>query len=138
MDWFFLLSVILSILSIVGAVMNVYKIRIGFLLWIASNIGWTFWDIHIGAYGQIPIWITFTIISAFGYIYWGKDKKCSSEKITETLTVYSSPKQSILCENCCYQDDFENCMSSLLDGNVWIFYQEEYSIGGCNKGKVKT
>jgi len=66
-EWF------ISLLSIVGAILNMKKIKEGFLLWIIANLCWIGVDIYYEMWGQIPIWIAFTVISLLGYRAWSDD-----------------------------------------------------------------
>jgi nicotinamide riboside transporter PnuC len=68
------LAIILAILSITGAILNVLKVKWGFILWIVSNIGWVVVDWYTKFYEQIPVWIVYTIISGWGFWSWSKVK----------------------------------------------------------------
>jgi nicotinamide riboside transporter PnuC len=65
---------ILTILMIIGAILNTRKIRNGFIFWIVSNFGWVLYNIYTKTYEQIPAWVTLTILSSYGYWHWGKVK----------------------------------------------------------------
>lgn len=65
-EWLF------AALSIGGAILNVLKNRWGFVLWIAANIGWVVVDIQMELWAQIPIWVVFSVISAWGFFKWGE------------------------------------------------------------------
>lgn len=63
-------GIILSTLSIVGAILNAMLMWQGFVLWIIANIGWIWYNVQTKMYEQIPIWVVFTITSTSGLIYW--------------------------------------------------------------------
>ena len=67
-----MLGWILSGLSITGAILNARMIRAGFVFWIIANIGWIVFGIKEEIYSQIPIWIVFTVISIYGFVFWEK------------------------------------------------------------------
>lgn len=71
---------ILSALSIIGALLNVKMIKWGFVFWIVANIGWVGFNLLTNTYEQIPIWIIFTIISAWGFWKWHTKEQDEDEE----------------------------------------------------------
>jgi len=69
----------LTAISIFGGILNARRNRLGFIFFIASNVGWILWGIIISTYSQIPMWIVFTVISAYGLIHW-KNKESPRER----------------------------------------------------------
>ena len=65
---------ILSGLTILGAIMNTFKNRWGFIVWIIANLGWIVFNIITETYSQIPVWLAMTVISMYGFISWSKAK----------------------------------------------------------------
>lgn len=59
-------------LSILGAILNAYKNKWGFIIWIVANSGWIVVDYYIGLWEQIPIWVVYNIICVVGFIKWHK------------------------------------------------------------------
>ena len=72
---------ILAVLSIIGSILNVFKIRWGFVFWIVANFGWILVNYNIGLYEQIPIWIVFNVVSLYGFYTWSKDLSKLNEVI---------------------------------------------------------
>ena len=69
----------LTAISIFGGLLNARRNRLGFIFFIASNAGWILWGIIISTYSQIPMWIVFTVISAYGLLHW-KNQESSRER----------------------------------------------------------
>lgn len=63
------------VLSLWGAVLNIYKDRAGFLLWIIANLGWIAWAVAHGAWSQVPMWLAFTGTAWWGWRKWSSDER---------------------------------------------------------------
>jgi len=63
---------VLTLMSILGAYLNVKKKRISFLLYTIANIGWIFTNLYFEIYSQAMLFLVFTVLSAYGWIEWGK------------------------------------------------------------------
>ena len=59
-------------ISIAGAVLNVKKKRISFLLYTVANIGWICINIYHGIYAQATLFLVFTGLSIWGWLEWGR------------------------------------------------------------------
>jgi len=70
-DWYW----IFSLVSIVAAVFNIKKKKVCFLIWTASNIGFITINVLTQTYGQLPLWVAFSILNIYGYIRWRKDER---------------------------------------------------------------
>lgn len=66
---------IASILSIAGAILNARKMKIGFVIWIISNLIWAGLSIVKKDYAQTLVWLVYTVISIYGLCKWSEDKK---------------------------------------------------------------
>ena len=66
---------VLAFISIIGAIINIFGNRWGFVAWIIANIGWVAFCIHNQIYEQIPIWIVFIVISCCGFFKWSKKEE---------------------------------------------------------------
>ncbi|MDD3553657.1 MAG: nicotinamide mononucleotide transporter [Deltaproteobacteria bacterium] len=66
------ISWFLTFLSIVGAVMNVRKMRSSFAVYTIANMGWVAVDIYYGVYAQAALFVVFTVISIWGWLAWGR------------------------------------------------------------------
>lgn len=61
---------ILSVLSVVGAVLNAKLHWSGFVFWLASNAGWVIYDLHAHNYPQAALFFIYFGISLYGLISW--------------------------------------------------------------------
>lgn len=62
----------LSIISLIGNLLNSLKIRFCFLLWIICNIGWFVIDVSAGVYSRAMLDIIQIGFSIFGFYKWGE------------------------------------------------------------------
>ncbi len=63
---------LVMILSLIGTVLNVYKVRWCFLLWGIGNLTWAAIDFHKGIPQQGVLMLIYFGISIWGWISWGK------------------------------------------------------------------
>lgn len=71
---------VLSIISIIGAVLNAKQNVYGFYIWIFSNAGWIIVDIYLQLWGQIPFFVVCFFTSFYGIITWNKKQKEVEQK----------------------------------------------------------
>ena len=64
---------LLAALSLAGTILNVYKRREGFLLWIVANIGWVVVNFSKDIPAQAFLFIVYVATSAWGFVSWGKE-----------------------------------------------------------------
>lgn len=74
-----IIALILSMVSIAGAILNARQLKEGFVLWIIGNSGWILVNIFYQLWEQIPMWATYVCISAYGLFYWSKGKEVKNE-----------------------------------------------------------
>ena len=79
------LSIIALVLSLVGNILVNYKKKLGFVIWISSNVFWIvvnfMGDVN---YPQVIMYIVYAILNVQGYINWSKsEKKIKIEAIEE-------------------------------------------------------
>lgn len=63
---------IITILAIVGVVLNIKRRIEGFYLWTMSNIGFVVVDYNAGLYAQAVLFMVYTGLSVWGIIEWRK------------------------------------------------------------------
>jgi len=63
-DW------IASGFSILGVVLNAYKIILCWPIWIISNILWIYYTTKNKQYAALVLWITFLLFNIFGWYQW--------------------------------------------------------------------
>ena len=62
----------LTVISIVGAVLNIKKKRSSFAVYTVANIGWIAVNVYHGIYAQAALFLVFTGLSTWGWIEWGR------------------------------------------------------------------
>jgi len=67
---FSVLTWICAGLSIVGAILNICKKRYGFIVWIMANVIWVYVDFKRDLPAQAYLFILYSILNAWGFIYW--------------------------------------------------------------------
>lgn len=68
------LAWLFSVISIIACSYNVRKKKICFIIWFASNAGFIWLNFVTELYGQIPLWVAFTLLNIYGYFQWSKDE----------------------------------------------------------------
>ena len=64
----------LTIVSIIGAVLNIKKRRSSFAVYTFANIGWIAVNLYHGIYAQAALFFVFTGLSTWGWIEWGRKR----------------------------------------------------------------
>ena len=62
----------LTALSIIGVILNIKRIRAGFLLWCATNASWAIIDYRAGLYAQSALFVVYFVLAVVGFYQWGK------------------------------------------------------------------
>jgi len=62
----------LTILSIVGVIMNVKKMKACFIVWAFTNAAWMVVDFHHGLYSQGVLFAVYFLLAIWGLIEWRK------------------------------------------------------------------
>ena len=68
-----IISVVLTILSIGGAIWNARGSIWGFFIWVPANVGWIIYDIAIEQYAQAVLFVVYTGICGYGIYQWRKN-----------------------------------------------------------------
>jgi len=63
---------IITILAIIGVVLNIKQRVEVFYLWVGSNLAWVFIDYKAGLYAQAVLFMVYTGLSVWGIIEWRK------------------------------------------------------------------
>lgn len=66
---------IVTMISLIGSVLNARKSKWCFYIWILANTLWLIYDVYIGLYSRAALDIMQTIICISGIIYWKGDSK---------------------------------------------------------------
>ena len=74
------LSIIALILSLVGNILVNYKNKLGFIIWISSNVFWIvvnfLGDVN---YPQVIMYLIYVGLNVEGYMNWSKKKEIKGE-----------------------------------------------------------
>lgn len=66
---------ILSVISIIGAILNILHYPIGFVLWAAADIVWATHDFCIGEYAQGMLFVIYFFLGVWGFWSWRKGQR---------------------------------------------------------------
>lgn len=72
MTW--ILTWILTTISLVGNFLNCKKMRSGFMLWLVCNTGWLAYDLYNGIYARANLDIVQSAFCIYGLIEWKKER----------------------------------------------------------------
>lgn len=75
------LEIISAIIGVIGAVLNIKKMKSGFIVWIIGNILWIIYGLTTKQYFFMSQYIIFALISFLGFSEWHKSDKNKSVKI---------------------------------------------------------
>ena len=64
------LTWILTILSLIGVVLNTHQDRRCFYIWIVTNTSWAVVDFYKGIYAQATMFILYLLLSIWGLYKW--------------------------------------------------------------------
>ncbi len=65
---------VLAAVSVVGVVLNIYKVRACFVLWILTNGFWTCYDVYKEVYPQAALFFVYFCLAIFGVVKWKKGR----------------------------------------------------------------
>ena len=84
--WYNIVSVISLILSLCGNILINHKKKIGFIVWILSNISWIIVNFMGDPnYPQILMYVVYLILNIIGYCRWNSARK-GNKKLNERKT----------------------------------------------------
>ena len=66
---------IITILSIIGVILNIYKNKYCFMIWAVTNFAWMVIDYNAGIIEQALLYALFLILALWGLWKWIKDAK---------------------------------------------------------------
>jgi len=68
----------ITVLSIIGVILNIHKRKEGFIIWLFTNGSWCVYDYMIGAYAQSALFAVYFCLAVWGLVKWGREKKLKS------------------------------------------------------------
>lgn len=66
---------IVTAISIIGTIANVYQKRWCFIIWLFTNSFWCIYDASIGQYAQAVLFAVYFALAIAGLVKWGKKRK---------------------------------------------------------------
>jgi nicotinamide riboside transporter PnuC len=72
---FTLLTAILTILAIIGVILNIKKKSACFYIWTVTNFSWCLVDFYKGIPMQGCLFFVYTLLAIYGIIQWRKDER---------------------------------------------------------------
>jgi len=66
---------LITLISLIGVILNLYKRRECFYLWATTNLVWSIYDFKIGAKAQGALFLVYFALSIWGIIKWKKNEK---------------------------------------------------------------
>lgn len=66
---------IVTTLSIIGVVLNIFKNKWCFVVWGVTNFAWCIIDFYKGIYAQSFLFLVYFILAIFGLFKWIKEEK---------------------------------------------------------------
>lgn len=64
------ITIILTIVSIIGVWLNIKKMRACFYLWSATNFSWMIVDFYREIYAQSALFFIYFILAIYGFFAW--------------------------------------------------------------------
>ena len=65
----------MSIIALLGTILNAEKNKLGFVFWICSNIYMTIIDFSVGLYAQSALFFVYTLLAVRGIFVWSRKDK---------------------------------------------------------------
>jgi nicotinamide riboside transporter PnuC len=69
------MSWIVALISIVGIILNIYKNKYCFAIWMVTNFSWMIIDFYKGIYSQAFLFLIYFILAIYGFVKWIIDNK---------------------------------------------------------------
>ena len=73
MEFLLKASWFISALALVGVVLNIYKVRWCFAVWLCTNCAWMIVDFAAGLYAQAALFAVYTVLAVWGLVRWARD-----------------------------------------------------------------
>ena len=64
-----------TFVSIVGVILNIYKNKWCFAIWIFTNATWCVYDAYFELWPQAFLFFVYFLLAVWGLIHWCKEKK---------------------------------------------------------------
>lgn len=61
---------VMALVSLIGTLLNIQKIRWGFGFWMISNLYWQMHNVYLEEYAQAVLYGVFFVLSVVGFLSW--------------------------------------------------------------------
>jgi nicotinamide riboside transporter PnuC len=75
MNLFNILTFILTILALIGVILNIKKNSFCFVIWVFTNVSWSIVDFYKGIPLQGILFAVYTLLSVYGIFQWRKNER---------------------------------------------------------------
>ena len=75
LSWFTIFTALLTILALIGVVLNIKRKRACFYIWLFTNAAWAVVDFYKGIPAQGILFTIYTALAIWGIIEWKEEKK---------------------------------------------------------------
>ena len=110
---------IMSIIALIGTIINARANKWGFVLWTISNLYMAYINYRAGLYAIGTLFVIYFLLAIYGLYHWGKQE---DNKPGETYAMYDSESREIICQNCCNSVNYSNKYCSEC-GNKFINFK---------------
>ncbi len=76
------ITIAITLLSLVGVVLNIKKKRLCFGIWLITNSAWCVYDFCIGAFAQSALFAVYAGLAVWGLVEWRRKKDKNKNKVT--------------------------------------------------------
>jgi len=70
LDYFFWITVIITIASLVGVILNIKRNLLCFYIWTATNFAWFIIDLYREIYMQALLFFIYFLLAIYGVLEW--------------------------------------------------------------------
>lgn len=71
----------ITMVALLGTLLNAKQDRRGFLLWMISNTGLATWNFSIGEYAQATLFSIYLVLAVYGFFTWTKTSKKTLDRV---------------------------------------------------------
>ena len=68
-------SWVITVLSLIGVILNIYKNKWCFVTWLITNLLWAIVDFSLGIYAQGVLFTIYAGLAVWGLVKWSKEKE---------------------------------------------------------------
>ena len=74
-SWFTIFTAVLTVLALVGVVLNIKRKRACFYIWLFTNASWAVVDFYKGIPAQGLLFTIYTVLAVWGILKWKEEGK---------------------------------------------------------------